>query len=79
MSLGEYISLAGASAVMASLWKVDDFQTAHLMREFFTHLKQDANNKTAALQSAQVALASHPESTHPFFWSPFVLYGKGWQ
>ena len=78
MSLGEYVSLAGASSVLASLWKVDDFQTAHLMREFFTNLKKDSNNKSAALQRAQVALATHPESTHPFFWSPFVLYGKAW-
>jgi CHAT domain-containing protein len=78
MSLGEYVSLAGASSVLASLWKVDDFQTAHLMREFFTYLKKDGNNKSAALQHAQIALATKAESTHPFFWSPFVLYGKGW-
>ncbi|MDD2721850.1 MAG: CHAT domain-containing protein [Gallionella sp.] len=78
MSLGEYVSLAGASSVLATLWKVDDFQTANLMKQFYARLKSDANNKLAALQTAQIALATHPESTHPFFWSPFVLYGRGW-
>lgn len=78
MGLGEYISLAGASSVLATLWEVDDFQTANLMSRFYTHLKKEPANKTAALQYAQQALATHPESTHPFFWSPFVLYGRGW-
>lgn len=78
MSLGEYVSLAGASSVLATLWKVDDFQTANLMKQFYGGLKSDANDKLAALQTAQIALATRPESTHPFFWSPFVLYGRGW-
>lgn len=78
MSLGEYVSVAGAASVLATLWKVDDFQTANLMKQFYARLKQDGNNKLAALQTAQIALATHPESTHPFFWSPFVMYGRGW-
>lgn len=78
MSLGEYVSLAGASSVLATLWKVDDFQTANLIKQFYAQLKTDGNNKLGALQTAQIALATRPESTHPFFWSPFVLYGRGW-
>ena len=39
MSLGEYVSLAGASSVLATLWKVDDFQTANLMN---LHVETDS-------------------------------------
>jgi CHAT domain-containing protein len=78
MSLGEYASVAGAGSVIASLWSVDDSATADLMKRFYTQLKRDGQDKLSALKTAQTALASRPETRHPFFWAPFILYGKGW-
>ena len=78
MSLGEYVSLAGAASVVVSLWSVDDLETKNLMKAFYTRLKQDGSDKVAALQRAQVELLKRPESRHPFYWAAFVLYGKGW-
>ncbi|TRZ89891.1 MAG: CHAT domain-containing protein, partial [Rhodocyclaceae bacterium] len=78
MSLGEYASVAGAGSVIASLWSVDDRATAELMKRFYTQLKRDSRDKLSALQTAQTALASRPETRHPYFWAPFILYGKGW-
>ncbi len=78
MSLGEYVSLSGAEAVVATLWQVDDLETARLMGRMYQDLRKNASDRAGALQRAQRELASKPESRHPFFWAPFVLYGRGW-
>jgi CHAT domain-containing protein len=45
---------AGTPSVMASLWKVDDASTAHLMSNFYRNLK--TMTKVEALRQAQLAL-----------------------
>jgi CHAT domain-containing protein len=63
---------AGSSSVVASLWKVDDLATAHLMTQFYANLK--TSNKREALRSAQLdTKGKHP---HPFYWASFQLTGK---
>ena len=49
---------AGASAVVASLWKVDDAATALLMDEFYRNMLERNMTKAAALRSAKQALRS---------------------
>jgi len=61
---------AGAKAVMASLWTVEDTATQKLMIDFYTNLKQGMT-KGEALQKAKLQQIDH----HPFYWSPFVLIG----
>lgn len=63
---------AGASTVVASLWKVDDRATSALMTRFYGELK--AGDKREALRKAQ--LATRAEFPHPFFWAPFQLTGR---
>jgi CHAT domain-containing protein/tetratricopeptide (TPR) repeat protein len=63
---------AGASSVVASLWRVDDQATSFLMRAFYGNLKRGLS-KAAALQAAQIATRKkHP---HPYYWAAFVLTG----
>ncbi|MEH2128748.1 CHAT domain-containing protein [Nostoc sp.] len=63
---------AGAKAVMASLWAVDDKATQLLMVDFYQNLKLGMT-KGEALQQAKLKLiADYP---HPFYWSAFVLIG----
>uniref|UniRef100_UPI0035C9D08B CHAT domain-containing protein n=1 Tax=uncultured Nostoc sp. TaxID=340711 RepID=UPI0035C9D08B len=63
---------AGAKAVMASLWAVDDEATQLLMVDFYQNLKLGMT-KGEALQQAKLKLiADYP---HPFYWSAFVLIG----
>ena len=63
---------AGAPAVIASLWSVDDQATSELMVSFYTHLK-GGMSKAAALRAAQSdTRAKYP---HPFHWAAFVLTG----
>jgi CHAT domain-containing protein len=63
---------AGASTVVASLWKVDDRATSILMTRFYEELK--SRGKREALRSAQ--LAARAQYPHPFFWAAFQLTGE---
>ncbi len=63
---------AGAKAVMASLWAVEDEATQQLMIQFYQNLKQGMT-KGEALQQAKLKLIA--DHRHPFYWSPFVLIG----
>ena len=66
---------AGAQAVLASLWEVDDLSTAKLMSGFYR--RQSTGDKALALAAAQQELRrSNPRYQHPFYWAPFVLVGK---
>ncbi|MBG1240051.1 CHAT domain-containing protein, partial [Nostoc sp. NZL] len=63
---------AGAKAVMASLWAVEDEATQELMVDFYQNLKLGMT-KGEALQKAKLKLIA--DHRHPFYWSPFVLIG----
>ena len=54
--LGYQIHNAGASAVIATLWKVSDGGTEKLMDAFYTAVKTGKVSNTEALRQAQVAM-----------------------
>jgi CHAT domain-containing protein/tetratricopeptide (TPR) repeat protein len=69
---------AGASALVSTLWAVEDRSTAQLMSAFYNYLAQ-GRRKGAALRQAQLDLMHDAqESTyrHPYFWAPFFLVGN---
>jgi CHAT domain-containing protein len=68
---------AGARSILASLWSVDDWRTAHLMKSFYTHLRS-GESKDEALRAAQLELLHSRPSSHPFYWAAFSLIGD-WQ
>ncbi|MEG3871320.1 CHAT domain-containing tetratricopeptide repeat protein [Microcoleus sp. Z1_B5] len=61
---------AGAQAVMASLWSVDDSATKDLMVEFYQNINKGMS-KNEALRQAKLSQIER----HPFYWSPFILIG----
>jgi CHAT domain-containing protein len=61
---------AGAQAVMASLWSVDDAATKDFMVEFYQNINKGMS-KNEALQQAKLSQIR----LHPFYWSPFILIG----
>jgi CHAT domain-containing protein/predicted negative regulator of RcsB-dependent stress response len=67
---------AGASSVVASLWRVDDEATAELMKQFYTNMLQKGMRPAEALRSAQNTLRQNPEWQSPHFWAGFVLQGE---
>lgn len=65
---------AGASAVIAALWEVDDASTANLMDHFYDQLSKGVA-PADALRNAKLILL-HSESVYgkPFYWAPFQYY-----
>ncbi len=56
LGLQRAFQTAGARAVVAGLWKVDDAATQALMTEFYTRLWDGKHGKLEALREAQLAL-----------------------
>ncbi len=73
-SLASGFTTAGASSVVASMWKVDDRATAELFVEFYKNLKQ-GKSRSEALREAKLKLINNKKTSHPFFWGGFVLMG----
>jgi CHAT domain-containing protein len=67
---------AGASSVVASLWKVDDEATAELMKYFYTNMLKKGLRPAAALREAQNTLRQNPQWRSPHFWAGFTLQGE---
>jgi CHAT domain-containing protein len=67
---------AGASSVVASLWKVDDEATAELMKYFYTNMLKKRLPPAEALREAQNTLRQNPQWASPHFWAGFTLQGE---
>ena len=70
IGLNRTFLIAGADAVVASLWSVDDVATAMLMSEFYKALKA-GQTPGEALRSAQLAIRHDRPSA--FYWAGFVV------
>lgn len=67
---------AGASRVVASLWKVNDAATAELMAQFYKEMFVNRLKPSAALRAAQINISKKPNWHSPYFWAGFVLQGE---
>jgi CHAT domain-containing protein len=68
---------AGAGAVLASLWQVQDRAAARTMQAFYDAMMAAAGtaDKAESLRQAMLALRAAERWESPYFWAPFVLYG----
>jgi CHAT domain-containing protein/Tfp pilus assembly protein PilF len=67
---------AGASRVMASLWKVSDAGTAALMAEFYRAMKKNNLPPAAALRAAQIKMWQQKRWNNPYYWAAFQIQGE---
>ena len=65
--------VAGADALIMSLWKVDDAATQQLMKSFYSSWVK-LRNKQKAFKQAQLQLMTKYKD--PFFWGAFVMVGN---
>jgi CHAT domain-containing protein len=64
--------VAGADALIMSLWKVDDAATQMLMTNFYNNWIK-LGNKQKAFKQAQLQLMT--KYKEPYFWGAFVMMG----
>jgi CHAT domain-containing protein/Tfp pilus assembly protein PilF len=67
---------AGASRVMASLWKIDDRATAELMGHFYRAMLGQGMRPAAALRAAQLEMQKNKRWSSPYFWAAFEIQGE---
>ena len=67
---------AGASSVVASLWKVDDDATAELMRHFYDAMFTKGLTPAAALRDAQLKMSQDKRWNSPYYWAGFIIQGR---
>lgn len=66
--------VAGAEAVIMSLWTVDDTATQLLMKLFYEQYIQTDNLYDSFRHAQQKLKEKYPE---PFYWGAFILTGRG--
>jgi CHAT domain-containing protein/tetratricopeptide (TPR) repeat protein len=72
LGLRAAFSMAGAHALVMTLWPVDDAAGRQFMKFFYSHL---ALGTAAALRQAQLDMVAMPQYKNPFYWSGYVLSG----
>ncbi len=65
--------VAGAKALVMSLWKVDDAATQALMTNFYTNLSK-GGSKLKAFKQAQTQLMT--KYKEPYYWGAFIMIGN---
>jgi CHAT domain-containing protein len=75
IGLGRGFLYAGAGALVASLWRVDDTVTVQWMDKFYGAL-QSGQSKAAALRFASLNILGEQPGLHPAFWGAFQLIGN---
>jgi CHAT domain-containing protein/lipopolysaccharide biosynthesis regulator YciM len=75
IGLGRGVLSAGAGALVASLWPVEDEMTTQLMAGFYRGLAA-GKTKAAALRDTQRNLLQSYPQLHPAFWGAFQLVGN---
>ena len=72
LGLSRAFICAGASAVIVTLWSIDDESTVTLMRKFYQHYRV-SHDAATSLQNAMEALRA--EDRGPGYWGAFCLVG----
>lgn len=64
---------AGAARVVSTLWSVNQFHTAQLMKNFYEETLTGRKPPAASLRTAQKRMLD--QNLEPYLWAGYVLYG----
>jgi CHAT domain-containing protein len=78
VSLEQAFLIAGARAIVASLWNVEDRSTTVLMKAFYTHLAEHEDKALAVAHAKRDILEQYGDAS-PYYWAAFVMVGEGAQ
>ena len=67
---------AGASRIVASLWRTEDRATALLMKRFYQAMLGNGMSPAAALRKAQLSMWQDKRWRHPRNWAAFTIQGE---
>ncbi len=74
-TLAQAFLAAGASYVIATLWRIDDVGASMLAERFYARLSRVS--VAEALAAAQRDLLHDPRYASPYYWAGFTLSGGG--
>ena len=77
----QFIRKSDAGATLATLWPISNTHTNQFMGMFYEALlkgkKQSMTfNRANALTQIQRKMLQQAETSHPFYWAPFILIGN---
>lgn len=79
VGLNQAFLIGGANALSVSLWQVADASTSIFMTELYRIVeKEKCSYKDAMLKVKQKFISGEFSNkySHPYYWAPFVYYGK---
>jgi CHAT domain-containing protein len=76
-NLSRAFLLAGARAVVSTLWSVDDMAAEYLMKRFYVHLAERSTTADALTSAKRDLLKIYGQHAIPYFWASFKLEGIG--
>jgi tetratricopeptide (TPR) repeat protein len=68
--------VAGANAVGATLWVVDDLATKQFMTRVYGLVEKSGMGYAGAMAQVKREFIKSKDYSEPYYWSPFVVYGK---
>lgn len=76
ISLAHSFLHAGCSAVLMSMWEIDEKTSSEILMDFYKNLT-NGESKSASLRSAKLSFLeqSPPELAHPYYWAGLGLIG----
>jgi len=76
VGLTQSFLVAGANGLSVSLWQVSDESTTEFMVGLYKLIKEKGLSYDRAMTEMRRKFINHPKWSSPYFWSPFVYYGR---
>ena len=75
-SIAQAFASIGVPNVVAAQWDVDSETTSTFMKSFYQSLLT-GTSVAGSIRSAAKVLLAGPDSSHPYYWAAFTVFGRG--